>query len=204
MLMLEPHEDRYGLDRRWRQEQDAVHQPKAVSRAGIAKILFGDLDDSTARLVSVLIGAVIIGVAALVVGAGHPSQPHHVAVLMQRAGGVFVVPATLNGAIMIGFVIDSGASEVSVPLDVFWALRSAGTIRDADMLDSAMYSLADGSKSEQVRFTIRQIRVGSVVLNDVPATVSPQGGGALLGQSFLGAFKAWSIDNRRHVLKLVY
>jgi hypothetical protein len=40
------------------------------------------------------------------------------------------------------------------------------------------------------------------MLSNVPFTVSKDAGGALLGQSFLGRFKSWSIDNARAVLIL--
>jgi clan AA aspartic protease (TIGR02281 family) len=196
MFMTEPHEDRYGADR-----QEA---PARKAGAAVWRRLFGNLRSGEAVVVSALFAALMVGGAMMAYNAGtYPSQPHQVAVPMQRAGGVFVVPTKLNGAITLDFAVDSGASEVVIPLGAFMALKLAGTISDADLLESQTYTMADGSKSEQVRFMIRRLDVGGVVVRDVPATVAPRGG-KLLGQSFLGAFKSWQIDNSRHVLRLNY
>jgi hypothetical protein len=41
------------------------------------------------------------------------------AVPLKQDGGIFVVPVEINGAITLEFGVDSGATDVSVPLDVF-------------------------------------------------------------------------------------
>jgi hypothetical protein len=86
--------------------------------------------------------------------------------------------------------------------DVFSTLKRTGTIRDSDILGQGTYVLADGSKSQSVRFRIRSLKVGDRVVENVAASVAPSGGLLLLGQSFLGRFRAWSIDNARHSLVL--
>lgn len=121
---------------------------------------------------------------------------------LQLSGGVFVVPVELNGAIKLDFAVDSGASDVTVPFDVFSTLRRTGTIKDSDILGSQTYVLANGTKSQSTRFTIRSIKVGGVVLKNVVASVSSGEGILLLGQSFLSRFKSWSIDNANHQLSL--
>jgi hypothetical protein len=40
------------------------------------------------------------------------------------------------------------------------------------------------------------------VVQNVVGSVAPASGTLLLGQSFLGRFKSWSIDNSRHALVL--
>jgi clan AA aspartic protease (TIGR02281 family) len=122
---------------------------------------------------------------------------------LQRQGGTFVVPVEINGAITLDFTVDSGAADVSVPADVFSTLRRKGTITDADIIRDQTYVLADGSKSKSFTFTIRSLKVGNTVLENVRGGFekSPQGS-LLLGQSFLERFKSWSIDNTRHVLLL--
>ena len=117
-------------------------------------------------------------------------------------GGVFVVSVEVNRAITLDFAIDSGAADVSIPLDVFSTLKRAGTIKELDILGEGMYVLADGSKSQSVRFRIRSLKVGGSVVENTTASVAPTGGMLLLGQSFLGRFKAWSIDNAKHTLVL--
>jgi clan AA aspartic protease (TIGR02281 family) len=124
------------------------------------------------------------------------------AVPLKRAGGTFLVPVQINGAIALDFTVDSGAADVSVPADVFSTLIRTGTIRETDILGEQTYILADGSQSQSVRFTIRSLKVGDRVVENVTGSVAPSRGSLLLGQSFLERFKSWSIDNTKHVLLL--
>jgi hypothetical protein len=117
-----------------------------------------------------------------------------------REHGTFVVPVVINDEITLNFTIDSRASDVSIPGDVFSALTRAGTVSREDILDEHLYELADGSMQTSQRFRIRSLRVGSLELRDVIASVAPGAGLLVLGQSFLSRLKSWSIDNQRHVL----
>jgi uncharacterized protein (DUF2147 family) len=47
---------------------------------------------------------------------------------LRVSGGTFVVPVEINGAITLNFTVDSGASDVVVPADVFSTLTRTGTI----------------------------------------------------------------------------
>lgn len=64
------------------------------------------------------------------------------------------------------------------------------------------YVLADGSKAKSVTFTIKSLRVGDKVVENVRGSVTPAQGSLLLGQSFLERFKSWSFDNTTHQLRL--
>ena len=121
---------------------------------------------------------------------------------LKKEGGTFVVPVQINGAITLDFTVDSGAADVSVPADVFSTLARTGTIKDSDIIGEQTYVLADGSKSQSVTFTIRSLKVGGKVVENVRGSVAPSRGSLLLGQSFLERFKSWSIDNTKHVLLL--
>jgi clan AA aspartic protease (TIGR02281 family) len=112
------------------------------------------------------------------------------------------VPVEINGSITLEFGVDSGAADVSIPQDVFSTLQRTGTIKDSDILGRKTYVLADGSKSQSVTFRIRSLKVGDTVVENVPGSVAPSGAILLLGQSFLGRFKAWSIDNKKEKLVL--
>jgi clan AA aspartic protease (TIGR02281 family) len=117
-----------------------------------------------------------------------------------REHGTFVVPVVINGKITLNFTIDSGATDVSIPADVFSTLVRADTVSKDDFLDMQVYELADGTKQSSQRFRIRSLRIGSLELRDVTASVAPAEGSLLLGQSFLSRIKSWSIDNERHLL----
>jgi clan AA aspartic protease (TIGR02281 family) len=114
--------------------------------------------------------------------------------------GTLEVPVVINGAISLNFTIDSGASDVSIPENVFVSLTRAGTVSPQDFLGKRAYKLADGSTKVSRRFRIRSLRVGTLELRDVSASVVPSAGVLLLGQSFLSRLKSWSIDNERQVL----
>ena len=98
------------------------------------------------------------------------------------------------------FTIVSGASDVSIPADVFSTLARAGIVSQKDFLDKQVHELGDGIKQTSQRFRIRSLRVGSLELRDVIASVAPATGSLLLGQSVLSRLKSWSIDNQRQVL----
>jgi predicted aspartyl protease len=130
------------------------------------------------------------------------TQNQNVAVALQKEGGIFVVPVEVNGAITLDFGVDSGAADVTIPADVFSTLKRTGTIRVSDIIGQQRYVLADGTTSPSVTFTIRSLRVGNKVVQNVQASVTPARGDLLLGQSFLGRFKSSSIDNTKHQLLL--
>ena len=121
---------------------------------------------------------------------------------MVSDGGTFAVPVTINNQITLKFVVDSGASDVSIPTDVVSTLVRTGTITDADFLGRQIYKLADGSTVPSQRFLIRSLKVGNRTLENVTAGIAPVAGQLLLGQSFLKRFQSWSIDNGRSALIL--
>ncbi len=116
--------------------------------------------------------------------------------------GTFAVPVTINGQLTLKFVVDSGASDVSIPADVVMTLLRTETIAEADFLGRQTYRLADGSTLPSQQFTIRSLKVGNRTLDNVIGSIAPVSGSLLLGQSFLSRFKSWSIDNERHALIL--
>jgi clan AA aspartic protease (TIGR02281 family) len=121
---------------------------------------------------------------------------------MVSEGGTFVVPVRINDQITLNFVVDSGASDVTIPNDVVSTLVRTGTITDADFLGKQTYRLADGSTVPSQRFAIRSLKVGDKTLKNVVGSISPSASDLLLGQSFLSRFRSWSIDNDRRALIL--
>ena len=113
-----------------------------------------------------------------------------------------MVPVLINDAVTLKFVIDSGAGDVSIPADVVLTMIRAGTLTDADFIGQRTYLLANGSTNIQKTFRIRSLKVGDKVVENVTASVAPERGVPLLGQSFLNHFKSWSIDNTTHALLL--
>jgi predicted aspartyl protease len=108
----------------------------------------------------------------------------------------------INDALTLDFLVDSGATTVSMPVDVVSALVRLGTLAPGDFLGSKEYQMADGSILPSQTFQIRSLCVGDTVLQGVTGSTAPVHGGLLLGQSFLSRFRSWSIDNGRQVLVL--
>jgi clan AA aspartic protease (TIGR02281 family) len=131
----------------------------------------------------------------LICGAAHAES-----ISLVHENGTLQVPVVINGTTALNFTIDSGATDVSIPANIFFSLTRAGTVSPQDFLDKRAYTLADGSTELSQRFRIRSLRVGNLELRDVIASVMPSTGSLLLGQSFLSRLKSWSIDNEKHVL----
>jgi len=134
--------------------------------------------------------------------AENQKSPPVVEVVLKEDAGIFVVPVEINGALTLDFAVDSGASNVTIPADVYYTLVRTGTTKDTDITGERTVVLADGTQSKLPTFTIRSLKVGDKVIDNVVATVVPLEGQLLLGQSFLGRFKSWSLDNTKHVLLL--
>src|SRR5277367_6478506 len=127
---------------------------------------------------------------------------HAESVALVNEHGSLQVPVVINGKVSFNFTIDSGATDVCVPANVFYSLTNAGTVSQQDFLDRGPYKLADGSTHYAQRFRFRSLRVGGLELHDVVASVVPAAGSLLLGQSFLSRLKSWSINNELQVLAI--
>jgi predicted aspartyl protease len=123
-------------------------------------------------------------------------------VKMVESGGIYHVPVVINGALKLDFIVDSGASDVSIPADVVLTLMRTGTIKRSDFIGTEKYRLADGSAVESRTFIIRSLKVGDRTATDVRASIADVNAPLLLGQSFLKGFKSWSQNNAAHELVL--
>jgi clan AA aspartic protease (TIGR02281 family) len=132
----------------------------------------------------------------------NPLSAAKTTVQLKSDGGVFTVPVEINGAITLDFIIDSGASDVSLPADVVSTLIRTGTIQSTDFIGKQTYVLADGSAAPSAVFTIRSLKIGDYLIANVRGSIAPAQGTLLLGQSFLQNFKSWSVDNAKHALIL--
>gem|GEM_PF-2468218 len=146
--------------------------------------------------------AATISAATIPVNTAAVGSPTETEVPLEADGGTFVVPVVINGAITLKFTIDSGASVVTIPADVASTLVRTGTITDEDFIGSQTFTLADGSTVPSAVFRIRSLKIGTLVLRNVTASVTNAQGSLLLGQSFLARLTTWSLDNQRHVLVL--
>jgi clan AA aspartic protease (TIGR02281 family) len=129
-----------------------------------------------------------------------------ISITMKRENGILWVPAQINKSVAINFIVDSGAADVTIPVDVFLTLMRTGTISDKEKVGEGKFTTADGSVVEGIRFKLATLQVGDQTLTDVIASVIPKSAinsDPLLGQSFLSRFKSWSVDNNSGTLNLV-
>lgn len=132
----------------------------------------------------------------------HPPSNASISVPLSKEGGAYSVPVRINRTITLNFVVDSGATDVSIPADVVSTLLRTGTIDRSDFIGSQTYRLADGSTVPSMRFRLGSLQVGDVSIENVVAALAPAEGSLLLGLSFLNRFKSWSIDNAKQALLL--
>jgi len=115
--------------------------------------------------------------------------------------GVFEVATKLNNSLSISFILDSGASEVSITPDVATTLIRTGTISKNDWLEGKIYQFADGRTAKSDRFNLKSLQIGGYVLNNVSVSISNSiEAPLLLGQNVLSRLGKISIDYEKNVL----
>lgn len=124
------------------------------------------------------------------------------AIPLKKDSGIYVVPVSANGSATFDCIVDSGASDVNIPTEVFRKLLRAGAVRQSDFVGMEEYTLADGSTQRGRTYRFKSLKVGNIVVANVVASVGGDGDSGLLGQSFLERFPSWSLDNNHHTLVL--
>jgi aspartyl protease family protein len=115
--------------------------------------------------------------------------------------GVYFVPVKLNNTLSIDFVLDLGASDVSISPDIFLVLYRAGTIEENDFIGSQTYQFADGSTAKSKVFNIKSIQIGDKEIKNVRTSINNSlNAPLLLGQSALKKLNSYRIDNYRNLL----
>jgi aspartyl protease family protein len=134
--------------------------------------------------------------AAIVPGTAVEIAPGEI-VLEASADGHFYVNAAVDG-VSVRFLVDTGASGL--------ALAAADARRlgfDPDALDYFLPVQTANGETLAARVTLREVRLGSIVFEGVPAAVMPPGAlvTSLLGMAFLERFSGFEIAGDRLVLR---
>jgi clan AA aspartic protease (TIGR02281 family) len=123
---------------------------------------------------------------------------------LRLVGNNYTVPVLINGRIWLDFMIDTGASDVTIPADVAMTLTRAGTIAKEDIGNEQTYGLANGEKVKNTQFRIHSIQIGEgdndVIAQNVVGSIGGSKESLLLGQSFLRRFRSTTIDHADSVL----
>lgn len=125
--------------------------------------------------------------------------------MLQHSSGVYYVDVALAGLCCFKMMLDTGASDVSVPISLWYAMLKDGVITEEDHFAVASYRTANGVV-EGLRFRMPPMTIAGVTVHDVTGSVTTGDTGKtiLLGQSFLTKFKAWQINNATGQLILAY
>jgi clan AA aspartic protease (TIGR02281 family) len=132
-----------------------------------------------------------------------PSPGASFSIPLRRQGGVFEVMATLNSEVKVSFVVDSGASDVTIPESLAGLLINNGSLTKTDVLGSGEYKFANGHTSSGKVVRLRTLDLDGHILKDVQAVVLPGNSvPALLGQSALRQLGRWSINAKEQRLEI--
>ena len=130
------------------------------------------------------------------------AAPGQIIVKGVRNGGTLMVPVSINGAPATDFMVDSGASTISMPSANAAALFRAGRIGRETFMGRGMATMANGTIVPVEVYNLHSVTVGGREIRNVPISIYRGDGPNLLGQTFLRRFKSWSIDNGRRELVL--
>ncbi len=143
----------------------------------------------------------LAAIALLLALLTHPAAAETIQ-LKKHPGGGYTIPGRINDAVSLTFILDTGASDVSIPDEVARELERAGKLERGDFIGTRTYVLADGSKVPSRRVLLRALTIGGQTVSNVTASIGRPGSPPLLGQSFLSKFASWTLDNERNVLVL--
>lgn len=120
---------------------------------------------------------------------------------LETYGGVFKVWVKI-GKVNQHFILDSGASDISLSKSSERKLIEKGAIKREDYIEPALYKLADGSIIKCRRVILQEMTIGGFKLKNIRASIGVSDSPLLLGRSFLDKFRKWSVDNSTNELHL--
>lgn len=121
---------------------------------------------------------------------------------LEESNGVYYITAKVNDVPM-KFILDTGASSISISETEAAFLSKQGTLSKEDFLGTVDFRDAKGEITRGLAVKLRKVQVGNRILNNVNASIVPnQDAPLLLGQSVLQKLGKFSIDNRNKQLIL--
>ncbi|TNE36330.1 MAG: TIGR02281 family clan AA aspartic protease [Alphaproteobacteria bacterium] len=170
-------------------------------------------DASTAIKYAIIWAGIFVGIIGLysfrtefailgerVVGELTPSKPRSngdgTVTLYRSQGDHFVADGRINGQ-AVRFLIDTGASDIALPIDVAERIG----IDTRRLTFNRPYSTANGlTLGASIR--LQKVTIGDITLYDVEASVMQKGSDmTLLGMSFLGRLKGYEVSGNKMTLR---
>ncbi len=120
---------------------------------------------------------------------------------LDKESGIYYILIEISG-IKKQFVLDSGASEISLSAELEKEFITRGILTKDSYIEPALYRIADGSIVAKRRVLLKEVKVGEFTVNNVTASIGSSNIPLLLGKSFLDKFRKWTIDNESEKLIL--
>jgi len=130
-----------------------------------------------------------------------PQQTMVIPIHKQR-GGTYEVSCKIN-SLPLNFIFDTGASDISISQTEVQFMLKNKYLNRSDIRGQQSYVNADGDVSIGTKILLRKVEIGSLVLNNVEASVVNNSRAPLLfGQSALGKYARIVIDNKNNTISI--
>lgn len=121
-----------------------------------------------------------------------------------KEGGVCKVKCAING-LPLHFIFDTGAADVSISSVEATFMAKNDFLSSSDIIGKQNYQTADGNITEGTIINLKDVKLGSLHLNNIKASVvRNQAAPLLLGQSALSKLGKIEIDNAKKVLRITH
>lgn len=121
-----------------------------------------------------------------------------------KEGDLCKVKCTING-LPLHFIFDTGASDVSLSSVEATFMVKNGYLSSSDVVGKQRFLTADGNVSEGTVINLKEVKFGTLHLDNIKASVvRNQAAPLLLGQSVLSKLGKIEIDNDKKILKITY
>lgn len=125
----------------------------------------------------------------------------HTKVHMEKAGGVYLVPITVNG-LALKFIFDTGASSICLSSAEALVMLRQGQITENDFVGQQQFQDATGGISVGTVIKLRTVEIGGITLKNVEANVVDNiQAPLLLGQTALSKFGKVTIDYNNNTIE---
>ena len=121
-----------------------------------------------------------------------------------QKSGVCKVKCAING-LPLHFIFDTGATDVSISSVETTFMAKNDFLSSSDIIGKQNYQTADGNITEGTVINLKDVKLGSLHLNNIKASVvRNQAAPLLLGQSVLSKLGKIEIDNTKKVLRITH
>ena len=121
-----------------------------------------------------------------------------------KESGVCKVKCAING-LPLHFIFDTGAADVSISSVEATFMAKNDFLSSSDIIGKQNYQTADGNITEGTVINLKDVKLGSLHLNNIKASVvRNQAAPLLLGQSVLSKLGKIEIDNTKNVLRITH